>query len=268
MRFPHATRVVVLLVTLLCLGSAPAVAADTSSVIDAGGQRQWISCTGSGAPTVVISSGLRADHTMWRKVLGPIAERTRVCITDRPGLGSSPARRGVKTVDAGLHAAELRAVLRAAGEPGPYVLVGHSYAGLIVRAFAASHPQEVAGVLLLDAVWPGIHTEMGSGYASPWNEGGTKVDIAASSRASRGGPVLGATPLIVISAGDPDAVRTGTGRLWNRRQADAARLSTRGELWFATRSGHKIQVDQPRIVLRAIDRLLAQARADGNAASG
>lgn len=257
-----------LLITLTVLGAAPARAADEASVLDAGGQRQWISCTGSGAPTVVISSGLRADHTMWRKVLGPIAERTRVCITDRPGLGSSPQRRGSQTVDAGEHAAELRAVLQAAGETGPYVLVGHSYAGLIVRAFAAAHPQDVAGVLLLDAVWPGIHREMGSGYASPWNEGGTKVDIAASSRAARGGPDLGATPLIVISAGDPAKVTSRNGRLWNRRQADAARLSSVGELWFATQSGHKIQVDQPRIVVRAIDRLLAQVRETSGATSG
>lgn len=257
-----------LLVTSVALIAVPARAADAGAVVDAGGQRQWISCTGSGAPTVVISSGLRADHTMWRKVLGPIAERTRVCITDRPGLGSSPARRGARTADAGQHAQELRAVLQAAGETGPYVLVGHSYAGLIVRAFAAAHRAEVAGVLLLDAVWPGIHREMGPGYASPWNEGGTKVDIAASSRAARGGPDLGATPLIVISAGDPATVTSRNGRLWNRRQADAARLSTRGELWFAKQAGHKIQLDSPRIVVRAIDRLLAQAREPAKGSAG
>ena len=272
--FPRPGRVLVLLVTLLTLAAAaaasaaPANAADTGAVLDAGGQRQWISCTGSGSPTVVISSGLRADHTMWRKVIGPIGQRTRVCIADRPGLGSSPARRGDRTVDAGRHAAELKAVLDAAGEQGPYVLVGHSYAGLIVRAFAAEHPDDVAGVLLLDAVWPGIHREMGSGYASPWNEGGTKVDIAASSRAARGGPDLGATPLIVISAGDPAKVTSRNGRLWNRRQADAARLSSLGALWFAKDSGHVIQLDQPRIVVRAVDRLLAQARDGGSVTSG
>ena len=136
------------------------------------------------------------------------------------------------------------------------------------RSSAATHPDEVAGVLLLDAVWPGIHREMGPGYSSPWNEGGTKVDIAASSRAARGGPDLGATPLIVISAGDPASVTSRNGRLWNRRQADAAQLSTRGELWFAKQAGHKIQLDSPRIVLRAIDRLLAQARDAGSTASG
>lgn len=252
----------------LMLGASPARAADAGRVIDAGGQRQWISCTGSGAPTVVISSGLRADHTMWRKVIGPIAGRTRVCITDRPGLGSSPARRGARTVDAGIHAEELRAVLDAAGEQGPFLLVGHSYAGLIVRAFAAAHPDEVAGILLLDAVWPGIHREMGSGYASPWREGGTAVDIAASSRAARGGPDLGAMPLIVIGAGDPARTVSSRGRLWNRRQADAARLSSAGKLWFAKDSGHVIQVDSPRIVLRAIDRLLAQARDARSSVSG
>lgn len=244
---------------------AASTASGAAQIIDAGGQRQWLSCTGTGSPTIVIVSGLGADHRMWRRVLPQMAERTRVCVTDRPGLGSSPDRRGSMRTDAGEHADELAAALAGAGERGPFIVVAHSYGGLVARAFAAAHPEDTAGLLLLDAVWPGIHRDLAPGYASPWHEGGTTIDMAASSRAASDAAALMALPLVVISAGDPDAVRSGTGRLWNRRQAQVAELSERGVLWFARRSGHKIQLDQPGIVLRAVDRLLAQTRAQTSA---
>lgn len=240
--------------------TASATTAKVDGVYAAGGQRQWISCAGTGAPTVVISSGLGATSAMWSKVLKPLRREHRVCISDRPGLGRSPARRGSKVTDAGEHAAELRALLARAGEDGPFILVGHSYAGLIVRAFAAADPGDVAGVLLLDAVYPGIHRTVLASYASPWHEGGTSIDMAASERATGGGPDLGATPLIVITAGDPAKATSWADRRWNAEQARAARLSTNSEHLFAKKSGHVIQQDDPAIVIAAVGRLTAEAR--------
>jgi pimeloyl-ACP methyl ester carboxylesterase len=228
-------------------------------VFEAGGQRQWISCSGTGSPTVVISSGLGADHSMWSRVLGPMRDLARVCISDRPGLGSSPARVGRRT-DAGMHAAELRALLAAAGEKGPFILVGHSYAGLIVRAFAAAHPSDVAGVLLLDAVYPGIQRTFLPSYHGPWHEGHTLINMAASERATKGGPDLGRTPLVVITAGDPAEATSWADRKWNSEQASAARLSSTSRHWYAKQSGHVIQQDQPAIVLRGLRWLLGKAR--------
>ena len=256
---------------LICLGFVvpPAVAAPTDSttpiqgVFTAAGQPQWISCDGAGRPTVVISSGLAASHTMWSKVLKPLRAITRVCISDRPGLGSSPARIGVKTTDAGTHAAELRALLTTVGEKGPFILIGHSYAGLIVRAFAAQAPTEVAGMLLLDACWPGIHRDYLPSYKGPWHEGGTTVDMGASERADAGGPDLGSTPLIVLVAGDPAKATSQGDKAWFAHQEEAARLSRNGSLRFATRSGHVIQRDQPSKVISAVRDLVAAARAQG-----
>lgn len=241
-------------------GPAQATSQNTVGVLDAGGQSQWISCAGTGEPTVVISSGLGADHTMWSKVLAPLRKQTRVCISDRPGLGNSPARRGSKWTDAGQHAAELRALLNAAGESGPYVLVGHSYAGLIVRAFAAAHPDDVAGVLLLDAVYPGIQRTFLPSYAGPWHEGGALISMGASERATAGGPDLGGTPLIVITAGDPRKATSWADRKWNAEQSRAARLSSNSQHWYAKTSGHVIQQDEPAIVIKAVAALLAATR--------
>lgn len=235
--------------------------APTEGVLSAGGQQQWISCTGTGRPTVVISSGLGASHSMWSKVLPPLRAMSRVCISDRPGLGSSPARIGSKTTDAGQHAQELRALLAAAGESGPFVLVGHSYAGLIVRAFAAQAPADVAGVLLIDACWPGIHRNFLPSYKSPWHEGGTVIDMAASEQADQGGPQLGRTPLIVLAAGDPAKATSPGDKAWYDHQAQSAQLSSAGSLRFATRSGHVIQRDQPAKVIVAVRDLLTTIRA-------
>lgn len=243
---------------------SPAQAGDHGTVIAAAGQRQWLWCAGTGSPTAVISSGLRADHTMWRKVIAPLQRLTRTCIYDRPGLGSSPPRTGSKRTDAGAHADELHALLAASGEQGPYLLIAHSYAGLIARAFAASYPQDVSGMLLVDAVFPSIHRTYLPSYRGPWHEGGTTIDMQASEDATRSGPRLGALPLIVLTAGDG----TGTSwadRVWEREQARASRLSSAGQHWHATRSGHVIQQDQPAIVIEAVQALVTQSRADAAA---
>lgn len=247
---------------LLAIGMAPtsATAADRGTVVAAAGQRQWIWCAGTGSPTAVISSGLRADHTMWRTVIAPLQRITRTCIYDRPGLGSSPPRQGTQRTDAGEHAEELHALLAAAGERGPYLLIAHSYAGLIARAFAASYPQDVGGMLLIDAVFPSIHRAYLPSYRGPWHEGGTSIDMQASEDATDGGPNLGAMPLIVLTAGDG----TGTSwadRVWEREQVRAARLSSAGQHWHAPRSGHVIQQDQPALVVKAVADLVRQVTA-------
>ena len=236
-----------------------AAQADTS-VIEAYGQRQWISCSGQGSPTAVISSGLRADHTMWRKVLKGLRSQTRTCIYDRPGLGSSPPRQGPLHTNAGEQARELHALLAAAGEPGPYLLIAHSYAGLIARAFVASYPVDVSGMLLIDAVFPSIHRTYLPSYRGPWHEGGTTIDMQVSEDATKSGPSMGDLPLIVLTAGDGSGT-SWADRTWEREQAKAALLSTRGQHWHARRSGHVIQRDQPAIVLKAVASLLQEVRA-------
>jgi len=256
------SRIVIAMLLAASFLAPGTAAADTGSrggVVTAGGQRQWISCAGSGSPTMVISSGLGASHAMWDRVLPSLRTLSRVCIYDRPGLGSSPARRGSSRTDAGQHATELAALLGEAGERGPFILVGHSYAGLIVRAFAAQHPSAVAGMLLLDAVYPGIQRTYLSSYRGPWHEGGTTIDMAASEKATAGGPDLGDTPLVVVTAGDPAKATSWADRKWNLEQARSARLSTVSRHWFARRSGHVIQQDQPAIVIAAAKWLLAHA---------
>lgn len=250
------------LVLGLVIPSASAAPAEDAviGVLTAGGQRQWIDCEGSGSPTLIISSGLGADSSMWSRVLPKLRTMTRTCIYDRPGLGNSPARNGAKGTDAGEHSDELRALLTIAGESGPFILIGHSYAGLIVRAFANKHLADVAGVLLLDAVYPGVHKNFLPSYQSPWHEGGTSIDLAASALATGGGPDLGAIPLVVISAGYPGHATSRADRLWNAEQVNAVKLSSNSVHLIAKKSGHVIQQQQPAIVIAGVRKLLVAVR--------
>jgi len=122
-------------------------------LIDVGkGRRIYVSCAGSGNPTVVLVPGAGEPSSIWAWIAPDVARDTRVCVYDRAGRAWSDAAPGQQ--DAVAVATDLNAVLTGAHEPSPYVLVGHSFGGLYVRAFAARYPNQTAGVVLLDATDP------------------------------------------------------------------------------------------------------------------
>lgn len=125
-------------------------------LVDVGGYRLHINSTGEGAPTVILDAGVCDYSLHWCLVQPEVAKFTRVCSYDRAGLGWSdaapPPRTSKKIVR------ELHTLLEKAEIPGPYVLVGHSFGGYNVRLFAHKYPEEVAGLVLVDAAhenqWP------------------------------------------------------------------------------------------------------------------
>jgi pimeloyl-ACP methyl ester carboxylesterase len=121
-------------------------------LVDVGGYKMHIHCTGQGTPTVILDSGLGDSYFSWNKVQSGIANFTRVCSYDRAGLGysdSSPHPRTSKNF-----AEELHVLLNNAGIVPPYILVGHSMGGFDVRLYASLYPHEVAGVVLVDSSHP------------------------------------------------------------------------------------------------------------------
>ena len=117
-------------------------------LVDVGGYRLHIHCTGSGSPTVVIESGWGDSSATWGWVQPEVAKTTRVCTYDRAGMGWSEVSPQPRT--ARNFAKELHTLLEKANEPGPYVLVGHSLGGYTVRVYAHDYPDEVLGVVLVD----------------------------------------------------------------------------------------------------------------------
>jgi pimeloyl-ACP methyl ester carboxylesterase len=118
-------------------------------LVDVGGYRLHLHCVGAGSPTVVLDAGLSGSSLDWNLVQPELARTTRVCAYDRAGMGWSDP--GPQPRTPSQIAGELHTLLSNAGVAGPYVLVGHSLAGKNVRLFAQQHPDEVAGMVLIDA---------------------------------------------------------------------------------------------------------------------
>ncbi len=117
--------------------------------VDIGGYKLNLNCTGEGSPTVVLESGFGVLAIDWDLVQPDIAKFTRVCSYDRAGYGWSDA--GPMPRTSLRIARELHTLLRESGEKPPYVLVGHSSGGLDTRIYNGEFPEEVAGMVLVDA---------------------------------------------------------------------------------------------------------------------
>jgi pimeloyl-ACP methyl ester carboxylesterase len=119
---------------------------------DVGGHRLHLNCSGTGSPTVVLENGLGETSPQWAWITGAVAPDTRICAYDHAGQGWSGNAAGPQ--DGTAVATDLHTLLQRAGEPGPYVLVGHSIGGAYAMNFAARYPKDVAGLVLLDATSP------------------------------------------------------------------------------------------------------------------
>jgi pimeloyl-ACP methyl ester carboxylesterase len=155
---PHALLVTLLTAPILLLGilyiyQSLSEAADLrmypmrGQLVDIGGYRLHLDCSGEGRPTVVLESGLGGPALEWTLVQQELEGTTRVCSYDRAGLGWSDA--GPLPRSANEMASELHTLLHKAGIEGPYVLVGHSLGGFVVRSFAHEFPGETAGIVLV-----------------------------------------------------------------------------------------------------------------------
>jgi pimeloyl-ACP methyl ester carboxylesterase len=254
-----------------------------SGWFDIGGRRLFLRCTGHHSPTVVFEGGLTHD---WLALQNQLSGFTRVCSYDRPGGPRSRSDPAPFPRTARDFVADLHALLRAAHVPGPYVLAGHSNSGLFSLLYASTHPRQVAGLVLIDAVHPATikrRLAMLKPLVSPeeWEalrqamitvlprlqepEG---IDIWTSERQTRTAlrrSPLRPMPLVVLAHGHPDdpppPFVEHEERLWRQLQRELAQLVPGGRLVVATESGHNIQDEQPELVLDAIRDVVLAVRA-------
>ena len=155
---PRALAVGILCLLAGCGGDAPATRPPTGGetvahTFTVNGRQIYLECRGAGAPAVVLEAGLGvAAAGTWAAVHRPLAGTTRTCAYDRAGIGASEPGEPPRTSAAMV--AELRTLLAAGGVDPPYVLVGASFGGLNAQLMARRHPDEVAGLVLLDALHP------------------------------------------------------------------------------------------------------------------
>jgi pimeloyl-ACP methyl ester carboxylesterase len=256
-------------------------------VVDIGGGRTlFVRCVGAGSPTVVLEAGFGADTHSWQDVHTQLGMTTRTCAYDRAGFGESILRPGVH--DAGDDVEDLQRLLDGAHLRPPYVLVGQSYGGLLVRLFANAHPQKTAGVVLVDAkgrdqtrrelaLWPRSQVPaLRRTWAQSVRDG---VNLASGDALGSRVLSLGHTPLAVITAGThkadskgmPPALARSLYGLWLTMQDELAALSSDHMHVVALDSDHYVQIarfyrenqqidGQPGVVIRAVQEVVRAAR--------
>ncbi len=250
----------------------PATYAREGRTIDVDGTAVYLDCRGTGSPTVLLEAGFAAGASSWGYVLPWVGERTRVCAWDRPAIGASGPI-GIHTVED--TARRLRAILRAAGETPPFVIVGHSLGGVYARVFASTYRAEVGGVVLVDPYLPDIHPvehvaippALRDAYLASLadtNEmvaAGEGLDWSASS-AQLSRSSLGSLPVELLFVdqrlrweGAYDPFEDRLIAVWRRL---VRALSSDARLTIATDSTHMIQLDRPDLVVAAIERLIAR----------
>jgi pimeloyl-ACP methyl ester carboxylesterase len=239
-----------------------ALAPVTSGAAEA---RHRVLIEGRGALTVVFEAGLGDTLEVWQRVQGRVAGCTRTFAYTRAGYPGSPRARGAR--DAATLVAELRAELAARQIAPPYLLAGHSMGGLYMEYFARRYPEEVAGLVLVDATHWAHLERMRAESPGTWRtvkavsilmSGIMRRELEASAAAGAQLAELpaGSVPTIVLSStraapGELPSFRA----LLHRLQDETAAANDTRRHEFIDGSGHYIQRDRPEVVIRAIEEL-------------
>ena len=259
-------------------------------LVDIGSHKLHIRCVGpaGGRPTVILEAGGGAFSNSWSLAQDLLSSRVRACAYDRAGLGWSEPGPAPRTMRQEVF--ELHALLEAAKVPGPFVLVGHSIGGLLVRLYTERYGRDVIGVVLVDPAhesevlgsvryggWVRLREKAtGRVVPEPRREGKATTqynpedDYLAEefqqiylSRRANPEP-LGNRPLIVLAAGKRPAPPGTPEDMWAQlrvekdgQKIDLSRLSSNSKFVLDSTSGHNIQANNPQLVARAIEEVLA-----------
>jgi pimeloyl-ACP methyl ester carboxylesterase len=300
------TLAVLCLVLVAVTGCARSSAAPSGRLVDIGGGRQlYLQCQGSGSPTVFVIPGKGSYAQAWNYVVPPddpirsspydiigeaqlepssdavqpfVAKTTQVCVYDRPNTrldGSDQSSPVPQPHTVQQDVGDVVALITAAHLPGPFVFVAHSYGGLILDLLARTHPDLVAGIVMVDGVsefLPDVGTAVQNAAwerdsAQPSEPGGESVLILEAIAAVKNAPPLPPVPAIVLSADKfaaPEALTPENYALAQIHHANdmlAAALGTTNII--ATGSGHNMMLYQPKFVADNIIEIVDQVRRAG-----
>lgn len=262
------------------------------TLVDIGGHKLHIRCVGpqGATPTVILEAGGGGSSTDWTLIQDLLAPRVKTCAYDRAGLGWSEPGPSPRTMRQEVF--ELHALLDTIKQPGPFVLVGHSIGGLLVRLYTEQYGSDIVGIVLVDPTHESAM--LGSVRFGGWVRLREKATARPVPESRRGGKPsanynpdedylaeelqqmylsrklnpepLGKRPLIVLAAGRGSRPPGTSDDLWAQlrvekdgQKIDLSRLSSNSRFILDPSSSHAIQINNPQLVLRAIEDVLASA---------
>jgi pimeloyl-ACP methyl ester carboxylesterase len=228
---------------------------------------------GCGGPTVVFESGLGQGKRTWAPVFSAIAAMTRAVAYDRAGYGQS--ERSKQSRDGLQIVLELRDMLQTENIAPPYVLVGHSLGGTYMKLFAKTFPDEVAGVVLVDA----RHAEFTQrcrqlgiprllyqppdallAMLAPVARAELEAAPLTLKQTRRAGP-FPSVPLIVLTQSTATSRwPKGLKKVWEASQQNMAKMSKLGRIKICQDAGHHVHEDRPDVVVSAVLNVVRAAR--------
>jgi pimeloyl-ACP methyl ester carboxylesterase len=238
-------------------------------------------CDGQGDTTVLLIAGWGSGgDESWSAVRPALAEQARVCTYDRPGTGTSDKPTATQTFET--QANDLDALLAAAGEPGPYVVVGHSFGGAQAVTFASTYPDDVAGLMLIDgspATWPATACSVADWkplcdvFHDPTLDA-ERLDVFPAFDAVAAISTVGDVPMTVMPVAHytyPGLATDVLARLdtaWTQGADRWAALSSASAVVSVDGTGHLIQIERPDLVIDEVNKLLARAVEAGGRSGG
>ncbi len=271
----------------------PASEPMSHGLVDVGGRSLWFQCVGQGTPTVILEAGGPDNSSSWFKVQTVGDQGYRVCSYDRANLGMSNKASTPRTFED--MAQDLHTLLVNAGIQRPYILVGHSMGGMLVRVFTDRYPDEVVGLVLVDAAHPDMGPRLLAGLPKKsllesmairsWRQYLTwqsdskgqdrmnieGVDLQSSIEQVKALQPLGDLPLVVISRSPhnkewpgmptlPVEINSALFQIWQDLQNELTGLSSNSTHVFASSAGHMIPTEEPEVVIQSIHKLVNDVR--------
>jgi pimeloyl-ACP methyl ester carboxylesterase len=257
-----------------------------TTMVKAGRHRIEANVVGDGSPVVVIEPSFGGSAAEWRAIAETLAAQTAVVTYDRAPYGAS-SRAADRRTPADI-AADLHVVLETLGIAGPIVLVGFSAGGIYVRAYAALHPDQVAGMVLVESSHEGQTPLLNEVFSwkvkleelffhprvllsrRSWRGGADRRSMLREWRAFRSvteadrplAPgALGDKPLLVLTRADGGPYGGRQWRLWHGFHCEQARLSANSRHVLSSHADHELNESDPELVIAAISEVVRSARA-------
>lgn len=273
------------IIVLTIIGSVPCISNAQDRIVNFDEYQIHIKETGKGKPTVIIEAGLGSgldDYQMLQKAISPL---TRVVSYDRPGLGESTKSPNPRTLPN--YTNELKLLLQKENIKPPYILVGHSLGGLIVRYFAHKYPNEVVGLVLIDCLPDGwidylksthskeeieklnkvINPELNNSKGvikEEWQEFQYNCDLIKGIQLPKDIPIRVITAIQYGKDQKALGYHPEDMQIWAQMQAKFMANSTNAKQIITDKSGHSVQLTEPELIIDAIKELVEINRKDFN----